>query len=223
MKDLLIFDMDGVLVDVTDSYRETIRRTVEHFTGTVPSDAVIQSFKNAGGWNDDFLLTTRLILDAGGNESLETVVEYFDSIFHGPEGLIQKERWNAEAGLFERLAERNTLSVFTGRMNWEAQVTLDRFAPGRFEFVIGADHVQKQKPDPEGIFTLRERIPHDRVFFMGDTADDALAGRDAGVRFVGVLGPRTPNRGEAVVALKSLGAVRVVESINELEGVMQEL
>ena len=30
---MLVFDMDGVLVDVTESYRETIVRTVEHFTG----------------------------------------------------------------------------------------------------------------------------------------------------------------------------------------------
>ncbi len=30
---VLVFDMDGVLVDVTESYRETIQRTVEHFTG----------------------------------------------------------------------------------------------------------------------------------------------------------------------------------------------
>ena len=30
---VLVFDMDGVLVDVTDSYREAIAQTVEHFTG----------------------------------------------------------------------------------------------------------------------------------------------------------------------------------------------
>ena len=30
---LIVFDMDGVLVDVTESYRETIAHTVEHFTG----------------------------------------------------------------------------------------------------------------------------------------------------------------------------------------------
>ena len=30
---ILVFDMDGVLVDVTESYRETIARTVAHFTG----------------------------------------------------------------------------------------------------------------------------------------------------------------------------------------------
>ena len=30
---VLVFDMDGVLVDVTESYRETIRQTVRYFTG----------------------------------------------------------------------------------------------------------------------------------------------------------------------------------------------
>ncbi len=30
---MLIFDMDGVLVDVTESYRAAIQATVKHFTG----------------------------------------------------------------------------------------------------------------------------------------------------------------------------------------------
>ena len=30
---LIVFDMDGVLVDVTESYRESIAQTVKHFTG----------------------------------------------------------------------------------------------------------------------------------------------------------------------------------------------
>ena len=33
MNRTLVFDMDGVLVDVTDSYRATIVETVRHFTG----------------------------------------------------------------------------------------------------------------------------------------------------------------------------------------------
>ena len=31
--EVLVFDMDGVLVDVTESYREAIRQTVSYFTG----------------------------------------------------------------------------------------------------------------------------------------------------------------------------------------------
>ena len=44
---LLVFDMDGVLVDVTESYRETIQRTVEHFTGRRISRPEIQDWKTA--------------------------------------------------------------------------------------------------------------------------------------------------------------------------------
>ncbi len=70
MKDLLIFDMDGVLVDVTDSYRAAIQATVRHFVGWEPSHEDIQDWKNLGGWNDDWRLSTRLIQEKGGHTSL---------------------------------------------------------------------------------------------------------------------------------------------------------
>ncbi len=41
---LIVFDMDGVLVDVTESYRETIVRTVAYFTG----DTLINAPSNSG-------------------------------------------------------------------------------------------------------------------------------------------------------------------------------
>ena len=59
--DLLIFDMDGVLVDVTDSYRETICATVKYFSGVEVTKAQIQDWKNQGGWNDDWRLSQHMI------------------------------------------------------------------------------------------------------------------------------------------------------------------
>ena len=57
---LVVFDMDGVLVDVTESYRETIQQTVEHFTGKRVTREHIQDWKNRGGWNDDWALSTAI-------------------------------------------------------------------------------------------------------------------------------------------------------------------
>ena len=49
-KPILVFDMDGVLVDVTESYRETIvAEPCEHFTGRRISHAEIQDYKIRGG------------------------------------------------------------------------------------------------------------------------------------------------------------------------------
>ena len=103
---LLVFDMDGVLVDVTESYRETIQRTVEHFTARRITRAEIQDWKNRGGWNDDWALSHRLVTDAGVQVEYQAVVDYFNSIFHGngSDGLILRERWIARDGLFERPA-----------------------------------------------------------------------------------------------------------------------
>ncbi len=69
--DLLIFDMDGVLIDVSGSYRETIRRTIRIYletclgfkrrSGTVTPDD-ISLFKSAGGFNNDWDLSSALLL-----------------------------------------------------------------------------------------------------------------------------------------------------------------
>src|SRR5437899_10717272 len=70
----LVFDMDGVLVDVSESYRETIQQTVERFTGKRVSRETIQEWKNRGGWNDDWALSTAMIRDHGVNAQYDEVV-----------------------------------------------------------------------------------------------------------------------------------------------------
>ncbi len=70
----LIFDMDGVLIDVSDSYRETIRRTVQFYLSeilglkigrTTPmTPGVISLFKSTGGFNNDWELTSAALLYA---------------------------------------------------------------------------------------------------------------------------------------------------------------
>jgi HAD superfamily hydrolase (TIGR01548 family) len=70
--DILIFDMDGVLIDVSRSYRETIQRTVKIYLETClgfkkgKTEPVtkedISLFKSAGGFNNDWDLTSGILL-----------------------------------------------------------------------------------------------------------------------------------------------------------------
>src|SRR5579864_160969 len=98
---LLVFDMDGVLVDVTESYREAIAQTVAHFTGRRIANEEIQQYKNRGGWNDDWQLSHHIVAGAGVAVSFEEVKRYFQSIFMGAEGLIMREKWIARPGMLE--------------------------------------------------------------------------------------------------------------------------
>ncbi len=55
--DAVILDIDGVLVDVADSYRRAIVDSIEHVYGESIERDRIQLFKDAGGFNNDWELT----------------------------------------------------------------------------------------------------------------------------------------------------------------------
>jgi HAD superfamily hydrolase (TIGR01548 family) len=95
--DAVVLDVDGVLVDVADSYRRAIVESIERVYGRTIDREAIQAFKNAGGFNNDWELTdaaalyvlaradgleldveefTARIADAGGGlEGAKTVLE----------------------------------------------------------------------------------------------------------------------------------------------------
>ena len=76
--DAVVFDIDGVLVDVSDSYRRTIVETLERVHGRPIAREDIQQFKNAGGFNNDWALTDAAALYLlGRREGLEMEIPAF--------------------------------------------------------------------------------------------------------------------------------------------------
>jgi HAD superfamily phosphatase len=218
--DVIVFDMDGVLVEVMDSYREAIRETVEHFTGELVSHDLIQDFKSAGGWNNDWLLSHRLISDRGKQVEYADVVEYFNQVFFGEhgDGLIRHEKWMPASGLLERLAKRASLAIFTGRAKYEADVTLGRYANGiAFNPLITDEAVTNPKPAPDGLYLIMREYPDKNLWYLGDTVDDARSAQAAGVPFIGVSTPHNPRHAEIAESLRQFGAFTVLDDINQVE------
>ncbi|HEY1204622.1 MAG: HAD hydrolase-like protein [Bryobacteraceae bacterium] len=220
---ILVFDMDGVLVDVTESYREAIQQTVEHFTGRRVTGERIQDYKNQGGWNNDWDLSHHFIKGFGVEAPYGDVVDYFNAIFLGAGGLIHRERWVARDGLLDRLAKRYQLALFTGRLMVEVEVTLGRFARNlRFDPMITADEAAAPKPSPEGLLRIARLNPGKDLWYVGDAVDDARSARQAGVPFIGIAAPMSLRRGELVELFRSENAIAVLDDINQLEGVLPQ-
>lgn len=220
---IIVFDMDGVLVEVTASYREAIRQTVQHFTNAPVSFEEIQDYKNAGGWNNDWALSHRITQDRGVTVSYEDVVAEFQRRFLGENfnGLIQRESWLARGGLLEDLELNFRLAVFTGRERAEALHTLNRFAPMViFDPVICDEDVSEKKPHPEGLLKIQLMFPDEELVYVGDTVDDARAAKGAGVRFIGIASAANPRVATLRELLAAEGAVAVVDNINEMEPVI---
>lgn len=217
---VLVFDMDGVLVDVTDSYREAIAQTVEHFTGTRISNEQIQDYKNSGGWNDDWQLSHYVVRRAGVLTPYEEVKRYFQSIFSGSTGLIMREKWIAQPGRLEKLNQDFRFALFTGRPKEEAEFTLKRFADGLlFDPIVGMYEVQNHKPAPEGLLQIRQCHTNAAIFYIGDSVDDARSAKAAAVPFIGIAAPRNPRYVDLVFLFRAQGAYAIVDDINCLEEV----
>ena len=223
MDSLIAFDMDGVLAEVTESYRESIVQTVRYFTGKTVTRDAIQDYKNQGGWNNDWALSQKIAADLGVEVPYDTVVDYFNEIFIGKNGngLIQREQWFPKPGLLERLRERFGLAIFTGRLQYEAEITLKRFAPDcSFDPLLCAEHVTKSKPDPEGLLAIQRRQPGRTLWYVGDTVDDARSARAAGVPFIGIAARNHSRRDEILRLFQQEQAVAVLENVNEIESAL---
>ena len=223
MEAIIVFDMDGVLTEVSESYREAIVQTVEHFTGQRITRDLIQEYKNRGGWNNDWALSQQIAKDLGHEIEYAQIVDRFNELFIGRDGdgLVRNERWFPQDGLLERLSAKFELAIFTGRLRYEADISLRRFAAElRFDPVICADHVANPKPAHDGLFAIQRMKAGRKLWYVGDTVDDARAASAAQVPFIGIAAREHSRREDLIRLFREENAVAILENINEIEAVV---
>jgi len=189
--DALLFDMDGVLADVSRSYRAAIEGTASAF-GVQLAPGAIDAAKAAGDANDDWALTWRLVRDAGVDVTLEEVTERFEALYQGADGapgLCAREGLMVSREALSRLADAARLGVVTGRPRADAEAFLSRFGlTDLFETVVTREDAPL-KPSGEPTALAMERLGARTAWLVGDTPDDVVSARAAGAIAVGTLPP----------------------------------
>lgn len=217
---IIIFDVDGVLVDVRGSFQKTTLETVEFFTGKKVTRRELHVWKNKSGYNDDWKLSTAWVHALGGEAEYEEVKRKFVELYWGlnGEGNVKNEKWQLPLGDVRRLARRAELGIFTGRTREELEYTIKRSKCGLFfTQIVTVEDVKLPKPDPEGLLKiLHGRDPEDALY-LGDNIDDALAAQAAGIAFVGVLPALSEERRQRAARLRELGALAILSDVKKLE------
>ncbi|MFO7711409.1 MAG: histidinol-phosphate transaminase [Candidatus Woesearchaeota archaeon] len=215
----ILFDMDGVLADVSNSYRVAIKETAEFYLKKPVEPSQIQALKEEGGFNNDWKLTQELIRRNGKKVSFEQVKDRFQNLYKNR--LIRNERLVLEKTRLEGLRDRYELGIVTGRPKDEAEFFLRNQGIDKlFNVVITADDVgDRGKPDPLGIETALELMRKKNAFYFGDAVDDMIAARKAGVIPIGVIPPGADK--SLAVNLREKGAENVLTSVNDLGEVIQ--
>ncbi len=214
----ILFDLDGVLADVSRSYRRAIIETARTFgVELTPED--IADAKREGDANNDWVLTRTLLSRRGIDASLEDVTERFERIYQGtPDtpGLKASERLLTDPAWLRALSTRLPLAIVTGRPRRDAMEFLEREGiDDCFRTVVTMED-GPAKPDPTVVRVALERLGVTRAWMIGDTVDDVVAARNAGVVPLGVCPPGEDARD----ALARAGAARVLRELDELGGLL---
>ncbi|MEO1697501.1 MAG: aminotransferase class I/II-fold pyridoxal phosphate-dependent enzyme [Planctomycetota bacterium] len=209
----LLFDMDGVLADVSRSYRGAILRTARSF-GVRLSAGDIDRAKANGDANDDWSLTQRMLAERGVDAELAEVTRRFERFYQGKSprpGLKSRERLLVPKDQLARLRGRARLGIVTGRPRSDAAEFLERFGLTElFDSVVCREDAEL-KPDPAPTRLALEQLGATSAWLVGDTPDDVRSARSAGVVPIGV------DAGVGADALRASGAGVVVASATALE------
>jgi HAD superfamily hydrolase (TIGR01548 family) len=218
--EVIIFDVDGVLVDVRGSFHKTVLETVWFFTKKRVTRAGLHRWKNQSGFNDDWKLSTAWVKSLGGTAEYDEVKRKFVELYWGENGTgnVGREKWLLPRANLKRLANRAELALFTGRVRAEADYTLDRCGVREFfRQIITVEDVQRPKPDPEGLLKIVGQRDRARALYVGDNVDDALAAQSAQIPFVGILPQNSEARRARSASLTKQGARVILGNVTKLE------
>jgi HAD superfamily hydrolase (TIGR01548 family) len=218
--ELIIFDVDGVLIDVRGSFHRTTLQTVRFFTGKRVTSDELQKWKNRSGFNDDWTLSTAWVQSLGGKFEYEEVKRKFIELYWGNDGAgnVSREKWLLPRASLVRLSEFAELAIFTGRTRKELDYSLELCRVRNFfGRIVTVEDVARPKPDPEGLLEILRGQDPAGAIYVGDSIDDAIASQSAGIPFVGVSFGKGEARRQRAKLLKERGARTVIDKITGLE------
>ena len=186
---LLIFDLDGTLIDSRLDLIHSVNATLKHFGRPGLPDDVVASYVGDGAP----VLIRRALGDPTEEGVVKQALEYFlayyrihkldhTHVYDGVKEALSVIR-HSRNGLPRKMAVLSNKPVNPSRAIVEA-LGLREF----FVNVYGGNSFPTKKPDPQGAqVILREAgTPPQRAVMIGDSAIDILTGRNAGLRTCGV-------------------------------------
>lgn len=189
---IVVFDIDGVVRDVSGSYRKAIADTVEKFTNNSyrPPMADIDELKTEGIWNNDWQASQELVYryyESQGTArekvsiSYEAIVDFFQKRYRGEnpddfDGYITSEPLLMSASYLKHLGQNNIgWGFFSGATRGSAQYILQKRL-GLQQPVLVAMEDAPGKPNPTGLFDAVRQITKQQstipVLYVGDTVAD---------------------------------------------------
>ncbi len=176
--DTILFDFDGTIMDTNDMIIKSWQYTFEQLRGKKAEESVLLAT-----FGEPLKMTMHHFF-GGDADEVEKNVEIYRS--------YQKEHFldliQLFPGVYEMLEELRKkgfrMALVTSRLKPTTYQGLDKFGIEKFfDVIITADDVTKHKPDPQPIDIALKNLESSReqAVMVGDTKQDILCAKNAGV------------------------------------------
>jgi pyrophosphatase PpaX len=176
---VVLFDLDGTLIDTLDLIRESMRYATATVLGAPLPDEVLMH--NVG-------VPLAVQMAEFSEEHAEELLRVYREHNERVHDVMVREYEGVEAAL-EALVEAGfTLGVVTSKIRAGAFRGLDRFSLGRFfDVVVACDDVTTHKPEPEPLLHAAGLlgVSAEACAYVGDSPHDVAAALAAGMFAVG--------------------------------------
>ena len=203
----VLFDWDGTLVDTAESTFRCYVRMFTDFGITFDRDTYARTY------SPDWHHTYRCV------ELPENRWSDADAKWHEYFAAEKTELVGEAARSLQRLADRDVVCgiVTSGTRKRILREVVDLGVAKHFMEVICGDDGHRRKPHPEALTAAlaRLRIARQDAAYIGDTAEDIMMARAAGVFSIGVCGPY-PNHDSLRAASPDLVTMSLTEAIDRI-------
>jgi phosphoglycolate phosphatase len=185
---LLIFDLDGTLIDSRLDLVHSVNAMLRHFGRPELPDEVVASYVGDGAP----VLVRRALGDPKDQKFLKQALEYFLGYYR----VHKLDHTHVYEGIKEGLAALHSsngvsrkMAVLSNKPVHPSRAIVEALGMGQFFMhVYGGNSFPTKKPDPEGARSLlKETKTHPQeAVIIGDSSVDVLTGRNAGMWTCGV-------------------------------------
>ncbi|MCI5840231.1 MAG: HAD family hydrolase [Peptoniphilaceae bacterium] len=182
---MYIFDVDGTILNTSESIMYHGNKTFKKYgLGILKKD----DFENFLGNGAKYLIDSCLDkLDFPKDEILREKIlnDYNKSYDDNPYFLTKPYEGITKA--LKEIKKYDKIVAFSNKPDSTLQKVIGRnFGKGFFDFVLGQCNNYKRKPDPEGIYIIKERFNESltNILYFGDTEVDFKCAKSANVNFV---------------------------------------
>ncbi len=209
---LIIFDLDGTLVNAYPAVRSSINHTLKTM-GYAPKSAAV--IRRSVGWGDKHLLEGFL-----GKDKVVAALKIYRRHHAGAVKAANGVKFlpGAKTALTELKKDGYRLAIASNRPTKSTLLILKTLnARAYFDMVLCADKAKRPKPYPDMLVGILRalKIGKQDALYVGDMTIDVTTGRRAGIRTVAVAtGSCTPAQ------LKRLKPWRMIDKMDRLKTVI---